>query len=64
MRNWQTDSAFVVVVTHGAIDISRTTWTSAVEAERHMAQLREQGFSQADIRLYRARLVRPPFYDS
>lgn len=62
MRNWQTDFAYVVVVIHGTKDISRTTWISAVEAKRHMTQLRQQGFSQADVRLYRTRLVRPPFY--
>ena len=60
MCNWSQGSAFVVVVTHGPDDISRTTWPSAPEAKRCMSRLLEQGVPLANIRVYRTRLVQPP----
>jgi hypothetical protein len=60
MYNWHQESAFVVVVVHGRHDISRTTWPDASEAKRYAESLVEQGVLADNIRIYRARLARPP----
>ena len=59
MCNWHQHLAFVVVVVHGAHDISRTTWPDASEAKQHARRLLEQGVPAGAIRVYRTRLVRP-----
>lgn len=52
------DFAFVVVVIYGPDDVRKTTWPSAIEAEQHMTRLLTHGVPQANIRVYRTRLVR------
>lgn len=57
----QMDCAFVVVVMHGAQDISRTTFRSLDAALRYMKNLREQKASNLSMTLYRTRVARLPY---
>jgi hypothetical protein len=52
------DFAFVVVVIYGPDDVTQTTCPSVIEAEQHVTRLLKYGVPQANIRVYRTRLVR------
>jgi len=60
MYSYHQHSAFVIVVSHGPEDFTRTTWPEASEARQYIRKLLEQGVPLSNIRVYRTRLVKPP----
>lgn len=57
----QGDFGFVVVIMHGARDVSRATFPNAGEALRYMENLRQQYPSEISMSMYRTRLARTAF---
>ncbi len=55
------DFGFVVVIMHGAQDVSRATFQSADEALRYMERLRQQYASEISVSMYHTRLARTAF---